>query len=129
MVFLSRWLLFIVSSPYPLSFHCSYMFLIFHVLWSTPHQGSSVCIWWYPILPLNSLNDSLISQGYPLFPIIFGRIKIHLQDYFWTFCSQFWKNKKVSVSAANVVSEAHCAAKAYVDHLHKSGVLESEAKK
>ena len=70
-------LLLIVSSPYPLSFHCSYMLLISHLLWSTPHQWSGVCICWYPILPLNNLYKRLphFPNAILSFPSSLGELK------------------------------------------------------
>jgi len=45
-----------------------------------------------------------------------------LQDYFWTFCHQQWKNK--SVHEGNILAEAQAGAKAYVENLRRTGVLD-----
>lgn len=44
-----------------------------------------------------------------------------VQDYFWTFCAKLWKEK--DIPEASLLSEAHNAAKAYVDQNRAAGVL------
>ena len=44
-----------------------------------------------------------------------------LQDYFWSFTMSAWESKDINEN--NIMSEAHASAKAYVEQLHKSGVL------
>ena len=46
----------------------------------------------------------------------------YFQDYFWTFTGKAWKTKHISLD--NIDAEALVAAKAYVEQLVATGILE-----
>lgn len=54
----------------------------------------------------------------------FNLLPSFLQDYYWTFCAQLWKDKEINET--NILAEAHAGATSYVKNLRRTGVLQPE---